>query len=384
MAFIKIHLYYIGKPRDPNANRMAEEYIKRTTRYLNCEMREIRPERFDPWARHPAAMKILLDAAGRAGEKIPETAIRTALAWLDVVTEPTTGRVGYTHKGTGKVFVPGRNEQFDHHETLTAAAAVGRSLWVKNLNATAPIALVARDLPRFPGNAVDFYYWYYGTRACREFAAPRYREGYQRGIHDQDALAILLRVLEMRDSAGLLIHGPAARGFALFFWSCWRSEAQAALWPQRALCLVTGDGYNIQNIPASLAPATPETEHRFWYQYYFHSPRGRRGLSENRDALCKLLWRLWSPTWKFTDEEFARSVGLPDVIAHGMWTMGAVGSVAARWAGDAGRVVEYGTRDKVFSDPQHAYTRQLFAATPRADVESIRARLAKRAALAQA
>ena len=68
----------------------------------------------------------------------------------------------------------------------------------------------------------------------REFAAPRYREGYQRGIHDQDALAILLRVLELRDSAGLLIHGPAARGFALFFWSCWRSEAQAALWPQRA------------------------------------------------------------------------------------------------------------------------------------------------------
>jgi acyl dehydratase len=44
------------------------------------------------------------------------------------------------------------------------------------------------------------------------------------------------------------------------------------------------------------------------------------------------------------DEEFARSVGLPDVIAHGMWTMGAAGSVVADWAGDAGRVVEYGTR----------------------------------------
>jgi len=49
-----------------------------------------------------------------------------------------------------------------------------------------------------------------------------------------------------------------------------------------------------------------------------------------------------------------------------------------------GEVVEYGSRDKVFSDPQHAYTRQLFAATPRADVESIKARLARRAALAQA
>ena len=44
------------------------------------------------------------------------------------------------------------------------------------------------------------------------------------------------------------------------------------------------------------------------------------------------------------DESFARSVGLPDVIAHGMWTMGAAGTVVADWAGDAGRVVEFGTR----------------------------------------
>ncbi|WP_270887405.1 MaoC family dehydratase [Pedococcus sp. 5OH_020] len=44
------------------------------------------------------------------------------------------------------------------------------------------------------------------------------------------------------------------------------------------------------------------------------------------------------------DESFARSVGLPDVIAHGMWTMGAVGSVVEEWAGDGGRVVEFGTR----------------------------------------
>ncbi|HVY51747.1 MAG TPA: dipeptide ABC transporter ATP-binding protein [Devosia sp.] len=46
-----------------------------------------------------------------------------------------------------------------------------------------------------------------------------------------------------------------------------------------------------------------------------------------------------------------------------------------------GEVVERGTRDEVFSNPQHPYTRQLFAATPRADVEHIKARLAHRAAL---
>lgn len=45
-----------------------------------------------------------------------------------------------------------------------------------------------------------------------------------------------------------------------------------------------------------------------------------------------------------------------------------------------GDVVEQGSRDALFSNPQHAYTKALFAATPRADVESIKARLAKREA----
>ena len=44
------------------------------------------------------------------------------------------------------------------------------------------------------------------------------------------------------------------------------------------------------------------------------------------------------------DERFAKAVGLPDVIAHGMFTMGAAVTVVTEWVGDAGRVVEYGTR----------------------------------------
>ncbi|HET8599747.1 MAG TPA: MaoC family dehydratase [Segeticoccus sp.] len=44
------------------------------------------------------------------------------------------------------------------------------------------------------------------------------------------------------------------------------------------------------------------------------------------------------------DERFAKEVGLPDVIAHGMWTMGAAVEVVSAWVGDAGRVVEYSTR----------------------------------------
>ena len=49
-----------------------------------------------------------------------------------------------------------------------------------------------------------------------------------------------------------------------------------------------------------------------------------------------------------------------------------------------GEAVEYGTREKLFSNPEHPYTRALFAATPKADVESIKARLQRKAALASA
>ena len=47
-----------------------------------------------------------------------------------------------------------------------------------------------------------------------------------------------------------------------------------------------------------------------------------------------------------------------------------------------GEAVEYGTRDEVFTDPKHDYTKTLFAATPRTDVESIRKRLARKATAA--
>jgi len=62
---MKVYLYYIGKPRDAHANAQAQEYLKRCRRYARCEMREIKPDRFDPWDRHPAASTILLDAAGQ-------------------------------------------------------------------------------------------------------------------------------------------------------------------------------------------------------------------------------------------------------------------------------------------------------------------------------
>ena len=81
----------------------------------------------------------------------------------------------------------------------------------------------------------------------------------------------------------------------------------AALWPERVRCLVSINGYNIQNIPAARRPASATQEYRYWYQWYFHTERGRAGLTSKRRELCRLMWSLWSPNWSFDDATFAET-----------------------------------------------------------------------------
>jgi len=79
----------------------------------------------------------------------------------------------------------------------------------------------------------------------------------------------------------------------------------AALWPERVRGLVTCGGYNMHDVAGSAKPADAGQEHRYWYQYYFHTERGRAGLTQNRRGIAKLLWTLWSPNWSFDDATFA-------------------------------------------------------------------------------
>ena len=62
---MRVLVYYIGKPRDTHANAIAAEFLKRSSRYADCAMREIVPQRFDLFAKHAGARKIFLDPAGR-------------------------------------------------------------------------------------------------------------------------------------------------------------------------------------------------------------------------------------------------------------------------------------------------------------------------------
>jgi pimeloyl-ACP methyl ester carboxylesterase len=92
----------------------------------------------------------------------------------------------------------------------------------------------------------------------------------------------------------------------------------AALHPDRVRAAVLIGGYSIQNTVKPGPPASPEAARRLWYQWYFNTDVGRAGLEQNRRALCRLLWREWSPTWQFTDEVFnltAASFDNPDFVS---------------------------------------------------------------------
>lgn len=69
-------------------------------------------------------------------------------------------------------------------------------------------------------------------QTVQDFAASRYAEGYQKGVHDHDAARILQQLLPMWQEAGLLRFSPASRALALLWWQG-QWETSHALWSAR-------------------------------------------------------------------------------------------------------------------------------------------------------
>ncbi|MEV0419619.1 DNA repair ATPase [Streptosporangium canum] len=74
-------------------------------------------------------------------------------------------------------------------------------------------------------------------RIVRQVAEARYDEGYERGVHDHDAAAILDALLRLHAGAGLLRYPPAARAAAQLFWAFGVDEAARRTWTTRAVSL---------------------------------------------------------------------------------------------------------------------------------------------------
>lgn len=128
----------------------------------------------------------------------------------------------------------------------------------------------------------------------------------------QAALAADLRDLIV----GLALERPVIAGFD---WGGRAACVTAMLWPDMVAGLVTVGGYNVHDIAAMAnSPEHPAIESRNWYQWYFHSERGRRGLSRYRAELARQLWQEWSPTWDIPEGAFERtrpSFENPDFVA---------------------------------------------------------------------
>jgi pimeloyl-ACP methyl ester carboxylesterase len=145
----------------------------------------------------------------------------------------------------------------------------------------------------------------------RGYGPSRYRDAAVTRSGQQAALAGDLREL----IEGLGIARPIVAGFD---WGGRAACVAAMLWPRLVSGLVTVGGYNVHDIAAMAAsPQPPAEEARNWYQWYFHSERGRAGLTRYRRELTRQLWSEWSPGCSFSDATFdatAASFDTPDFV----------------------------------------------------------------------
>ncbi len=118
-----------------------------------------------------------LAAAKLVNEKVPDEVVREALKWIASVTDAASNKVGYDTKASQKVYAQGRNEQFNDHPTMTAAAGLCRAL-NGDTAALAGIGLVLADSPKTDSNSVDSYYWYCATRYVRAIGTAEQVKGW--------------------------------------------------------------------------------------------------------------------------------------------------------------------------------------------------------------
>jgi pimeloyl-ACP methyl ester carboxylesterase len=149
----------------------------------------------------------------------------------------------------------------------------------------------------------------------RGFGPTRFRDASAPRVAEQAALGQDL--IDFADALGL-----RQMALAGYDWGGRSAAIAAALHPERLRAIVIVGGYTVQDVFAAPQPAPPEAERELWYQWYFNTERGRAGLAANRNSLCKLLWRTWSPGWRFSDEEYNRTApsfenpDFVDVVIH--------------------------------------------------------------------
>jgi pimeloyl-ACP methyl ester carboxylesterase len=115
-----------------------------------------------------------------------------------------------------------------------------------------------------------------------------------------------------------------------FDWGGRSADIVAVLWPERCKALVPVSGYLIGSQKANEQPLPPAAEYPWWYQFYFATERGRAGYAKYTHDFNKLIWRLASPKWNFSDATYDGSAAAfanpdhVDIVIHSYrWRIGA-------------------------------------------------------------
>jgi pimeloyl-ACP methyl ester carboxylesterase len=145
----------------------------------------------------------------------------------------------------------------------------------------------------------------------RGFGPTRFLDPSTPRVGQQAALG--LDVIDFMDSLSL----PNAV-LAGYDWGCTAACVSSILQPKRIRALLAIHGYGVFDTVTPEPPAPAMEERECWYHWYFNIERGRRGLEANRREICLLLWRSWSPNWKFDEKTFERtapSFANPDFVS---------------------------------------------------------------------
>ncbi|MFI5867955.1 DNA repair ATPase [Streptomyces sp. NPDC051546] len=136
----------------------------------------------------------------------------------------------------------------------------------------------------------------------RQAAEASYDEGYERGVHDHDATAILTVLLRLHEAAGLLRYAPSVRAEAQIFWAHGTTAAERTAWARRASSLARvreafGAPPAIADFQTELATAIKGADSSSAAEYLFEELAGGQGGFVTSGAARTLL------------EKFRRAVG---------------------------------------------------------------------------
>ena len=133
-----------------------------------------------------------------------------------------------------------------------------------------------------------------------------------------EGVAYAQDVIEFADALGL-----DKFTFVGHDWGAIAAYPLGILYPERLSGIVAASvGYESSLPDAADKPMSIPQIRAYWYQWHFNTEKGPETLAANTNELCRDMWRVWSPNWDFTEEEFqktAQSWNNPDfqsIVIH--------------------------------------------------------------------